>query len=181
MTTPNERDAEQWRPVPGYEGSYEVSDKGRVRSLDRRVQLSTTGHLRFVRGRVLQQTRHPTGRMLVGLCRDNQHKTVKVHLLVLLAFVGPRPDGMYGCHNDGDLANNTLGNLRWDTPSANNYNYDAVRHGTQSSTRKTHCPQNHPYDELNTYRSSAGRRECRACRFARGVERRAAQKAQAAA
>lgn len=43
----------------------------------------------------------------------------KVHTMVLETFVGPRPDGMVGCHNDSDPRNNELGNLRWDTQSAN--------------------------------------------------------------
>lgn len=42
-----------------------------------------------------------------------------VHELILLAFVGPRPEGMEGCHCDGDSQNNRISNLRWDTPKAN--------------------------------------------------------------
>ena len=53
--------------------------------------------------------------------------TVKVHTLVLIAFVGPRPDGLMCCHNDGDPTNNHLDNLRWDTGSANMQ--DMIRHG----------------------------------------------------
>ena len=52
-----------------------------------------------------------------------------VHVLVLEAFVGPRPPGMDGCHYDGDPSNNTLANLRWDTRKANAA--DAIRHGRQ--------------------------------------------------
>lgn len=55
----------------------------------------------------------------------------KVAVLVLLAFVGPRPKGMECCHNDGDPENNSLDNLRWDTHSSNVY--DAIRHGTHVS------------------------------------------------
>lgn len=51
-----------------------------------------------------------------------------VHQLVLEAFVGPRPQGMFACHDDGNPANNRLENLRWDTPAANSA--DKVRHGT---------------------------------------------------
>lgn len=53
----------------------------------------------------------------------------KVHRLVLLAFVGPCPPGLVGCHNDGNPANNTPGNLRWDTRSGNMA--DTVAHGTR--------------------------------------------------
>lgn len=55
--------------------------------------------------------------MWVG--RGRAHRQIGVHVLVLEAFVGPRPDGMEGCHNDGDPSNNRLSNLRWDTPLAN--------------------------------------------------------------
>lgn len=53
-----------------------------------------------------------------------------VHALVLEAFVGPCPDGMECCHNDGDATNNKLTNLRWDTPKANSE--DARKHGTMA-------------------------------------------------
>lgn len=51
-----------------------------------------------------------------------------LHVLVLLAFAGPRPAGMHCCHNDGNPANNHLSNLRYDTPAGNNA--DKLRHGT---------------------------------------------------
>lgn len=54
-----------------------------------------------------------------------------VHRLVLLAFVGPCPDGLQACHNDGDRENNRPDNLRWDTPSSNYADRD--RHGTTAT------------------------------------------------
>lgn len=59
---------------------------------------------------------------LHGKCRQ-------IHHLVLLAFVGPRPNGMLACHNDGVKTNNAAANLRWDTPSANCA--DTLLHGTK--------------------------------------------------
>lgn len=55
---------------------------------------------------------------------------VRIHRLVLLAFVGPCPTGMLACHCDGDPANNSVENLRWDTPKGNAD--DADRHGTRA-------------------------------------------------
>lgn len=55
-------------------------------------------------------------------------KNFYLHRLVLLTFVGPCPDGMEACHNDGNPANNSLGNLRWDTVKSNIH--DAIKHGT---------------------------------------------------
>lgn len=62
------------------------------------------------------------------LCVGGVHQNHLVHRLILEAFVGPCPDGMVACHNDGDTTNNTIENLRWDTCSANQS--DKQRHGT---------------------------------------------------
>ncbi len=71
-----------------------------------------------------------TGGYLKAVLYDgfDNHKDVLVHALVLTVFVGPMPDGMEGCHFDGDPSNNALSNLRWDTPKNNKA--DSARHGT---------------------------------------------------
>ena len=61
----------------------------------------------------------------VSLGRKNEHR---VHRLVLETYVGPCPEGMEACHNNGNRQDNRLENLRWDTRSNNRY--DAVQHGT---------------------------------------------------
>ena len=68
--------------------------------------------------------------MLVSLSSNKTRRgqTASVHILVLEAFVGPKPKGMEGCHYDGDFSNNKLENLRWDTHLANEA--DKKRHGT---------------------------------------------------
>ncbi len=66
--------------------------------------------------------------MVVNLSKNNKAKTYKVHTLVLNAFVGPCPEGMECCHNDGDFTNNYVDNLRWDTHQENQR--DMVKHGT---------------------------------------------------
>ena len=96
---------EVWKAIPGYEGRYEVSDQGRVRS--------------FVKnklGVIRKQTRSVYGHMYVSLGRG---VNVTVHSLVLRAFLSERPLGYECCHNDGNPANNFLGNLRWDTHREN--------------------------------------------------------------
>lgn len=60
-------------------------------------------------------------------------RTISVHRLVLLAFVGPCPDGMECCHADGNPANNQLSNLRWDTPKENAADRNLHGTGTQGS------------------------------------------------
>jgi hypothetical protein len=72
--------------------------------------------------------------MLVCLRRENQNFNSYVHRLILEAFVGPRPEGMEACHNDGDKTNNHWNNLRWDTHKNNLA--DRKLHGTDSAGSK---------------------------------------------
>lgn len=148
---------EEWRAVPGYEGIYEVSDAGRVRSLDR-----VTNDGKRLRGQSIKAFQMPTGHMRVALGRNGTKRTLKIHRLVLLAFVGPPPSGTEALHRDGDAGNNSLTNLRWGTKSENCR--DQLRHGTHPWASKTHCPAGHPYDYTNTYVTPNGRsRKCREC------------------
>ena len=140
---------EVWLPVVGYEGRYEVSSHGNVRSLDRLVPYSD-GRISLKRGRQLKPMRSngasEGGRHLkVELGRKNLRY---VHHLVLEAFVGPRPTGYAGCHNDGDPANNRADNLRWDTYRGNQL--DQLAHGTHPFAKRTSCKRGHPYTPENT-------------------------------
>jgi hypothetical protein len=117
---------EIWKPVPGFECAYEVSSLGRLRSFDRVGPHKRYGSF-FKRGRILAPGNGPGGYLLYVLCVAQVRKTVPAHKLVLWAFVGPRPDGMEACHNDGNRQNNCLSNLRWDTQAANNR--DKIAHG----------------------------------------------------
>lgn len=154
---------ESWRPIPGYESIYEASDFGRVRGVDR---IDASG--RFRPGQLMTQVPHVTdGRFIVCLTRDGQHRTRYVHQLILEAFVGPRPSGMQGCHNNGKNTDNRLANLRWDTQSGNQL--DAVRHGTHALASRTHCKRKHILEPPNlcNYGKTAGVRACLACNKAR--------------
>ena len=156
--------AEEWRPVLGYEGIYDVSSMGRVRSHARWID-NGSGKPRLQSGRVLKTTLRG-GYPALGLTRDGKTWRVAVHILVLIAFIGPRPAGQYACHGNGDRTDNRVENLRWDTNSANQL--DAVKHGTHSRVLRTHCPRGHAYDSENTrvYIKANGRatRRCRECK-----------------
>lgn len=119
--------SEQWRAIPGFEGAYEVSDQGRVRSLDRYVEMRSgdKSYPVWRSGRVLRPGFASNGYPTVSLCGQ----THCVHELVLVAFVGPRPPGQLCRHLDGDRANSKLWNLCWGTPIENAD--DAARHGTK--------------------------------------------------
>lgn len=121
---------EIWRQVVGYEGLYEVSSLGRVRTLGR-MRKCINGGGSYWQGPRLRATpidHTSTGYRYVGLFKDGKNTKHMVHSLVLESFVGPRPIGMECCHNDGDRANAKLANLRWDTKRGNKA--DQVLHGT---------------------------------------------------
>lgn len=123
---------ENWKPIPGFEGLYEVSDHGNVRSLDRTIfkRVVRDGPLVQTRrrGKVLKPALDTHGYPTVNLCVDGVNKSSLVHHLVLTSFVGPRPEGKECRHLDGIRANSRLGNLEWGT---NRENYeDRKRHGT---------------------------------------------------
>lgn len=160
---------EKWAPVPGWDGLYEVSTRGRVRSLER-FSVDSRGRLYRVPGRVRKLSRHPSGYVLVNLCAGGSRRKYQVHRLVLAAFIGPCPEGMETRHLDGDRANNHLENLAWGTPEENTA--DRVRHGTTHAPRPgagprlpETCPRGHLLEPWNI-RDRPGRRECLACRRA---------------
>lgn len=160
---------DEWRPVLGYEGYYEVSRCGGVRSVDRTVRYGSSA-LRTHRGRELRTFRSPpTNYLTVSLYRDGGQTNRRLHTLVLEAFVGPRPmPDMDACHNNGDKDDNRVENLRWDTKSANAQ--DSLAHGSNAEAKKTHCYRGHEFTADNTYiNPTSGGRQCRQCvRNARG-------------
>ncbi|QMV33390.1 hypothetical protein F1_00027 [Ralstonia phage Heva] len=119
-------DNEQWKPVPGYEGLYEVSSAGHVRSLTRHGYRNRRGGV--CAGIALERFTDNTGYWYVNLSRGGKARKRAVHIMVLEAFVGAAPDGMEACHGDGDRKNAALFNLRWDTRKANAA--DKEIHGT---------------------------------------------------
>lgn len=140
---------ETWLPVVGYEGRYEVSSLGRVRS-----------RLRDPQGRVMALVDYE-GYKRVTLCADGHLKTPQVHRLVVDALLLPPLPGQVEIrHLDGNPSNNAAANLAWGTHSENVE--DTVRHGTHHEARKTHCKNGHEFSEQNT-RHSRGQRVCIAC------------------
>lgn len=121
---------EIWLPIPGFEGIYEVSNKGRVKSLARIVPHKTGGRLTLPE-KIRIPSLAATGKyQMICLWKANKQHTRYVHRLVLEAFCGPCPKGFDGCHTDGNRQNNSIENLRWDSRSGNMQ--DAIRHGTSA-------------------------------------------------
>lgn len=117
---------EDWRPVSGWPG-YDVSSEGQVRSW----KMMGPGRKPFVcrdrEPKVLKPCVR-NGYPSVLFCEEGVRQWVSIHVLVLEAFVGPRPVGCHAAHNDGRKANSRLTNLRWATPAENNA--DKRQHGT---------------------------------------------------
>ncbi len=113
---------ENWKSILGYEGLYEASDFGRVRSIDRVVDANSrwgTPRKMLFKGTVLQQFIGTNDYMKVTLSKEGKTKSVEVHRLVYEAFNGKVPDGMQVNHIDEDRQNNKLTNLNILTPQEN--------------------------------------------------------------
>lgn len=105
------KDDEDWRDVIGYEGLYQVSNKGRVRSLDR-----TTSDGRHIKGKLKTSSSKYSS---VTLYKNNKYVNALVHRLVAIAFI-PNPDNLPEVdHIDTDPSNNNVTNLRWISSSGN--------------------------------------------------------------
>lgn len=120
---------ETWKDVVGYEGFYQVSDLGRVRSLVRLLPAAFEAGIRKEK-QILAFGSNRQGRLQVTLCMHGKTRRFQVHTLVLTAFVGPCPEGMECLHDDNDYTNNKPGNLKWGTHLENMR--DKRRHGTQN-------------------------------------------------
>ncbi len=170
---------ETWRPVADYEDIYEVSDRGRVRSLSRITKQGNRWNSTIsykTKARVLSLS-NTNGYRVVGLTKNGRQLMYRVHRLVLAAFVGPQPtDKHQTAHWDGDRCNNVLENLRWATQQENSD--DMGRHGRRGGpAQRTHCPQGHPYkgDNRRTYKYDYGQ-ACVTCLRQRTREKKRQQR-----
>jgi hypothetical protein len=116
---------ERWRSVVGWEGFYEVSDHGRVRSIQRTIEMRD-GVRQVRRGRLLDPKCTAHSYAKVRLSRPGERVERYVHRLVAAAFIGPS-NGLYVLHCDGNPRNNALSNLRYGTQKDNMA--DALAHG----------------------------------------------------
>jgi len=108
--------AENWKSVAGFEGLYDVSDMGQVRSYRRQGSVWN----KRKESMVLKLNVNPqTGYLYARLYLNGAETRIPVHRLVLETFIGPCPLGYEACHNDGSRTDNRVENLRWDTHLAN--------------------------------------------------------------
>jgi hypothetical protein len=125
---------ELWKAIPGYEGFYEVSSLGRVKSLARKCNHPFRKNLKE---KILKNRMSSGGHVAVVLCDDKHRVYGPVHRLVLQAFVGPCPPNMECCHNNGIPDDNRVENLRWDTRRSNHL--DRMKHGVWVQNKVIPC------------------------------------------
>ena len=116
---------EIWKPVINYEGLYEVSNRGNVKSLN---------YCRSGEEKLLNPRLNSNKRLFITLSKNKKKKHYTIHSLVAQAFIGERPEGYDVCHIDGDKLNNNLQNLKYDTRSQNNI--DIYRYGSKNPNGK---------------------------------------------
>lgn len=129
---------ENWKSVAGWEGWYEVSDKGRVRSLTRKS--IANGAPATYKGVLLKCSIGKNGYARVTFTRPQFKQQRYVHDLVAEAFIGPRAPSLEVCHADGTRTNNTLSNLRYGSRSENAR--DRIQHGRGPTGEKTRGENN---------------------------------------
>ena len=110
---------ENWRDIVGYEGLYQVSNLGMIKSLDRIVSCRW-GQNKRLNGNLLSMTPDPDGYLSVALSKQGKRKTYRVHKLVAQAFI-PNPEKLPSInHKDENKTNNNVKNLEWCTVKYNN-------------------------------------------------------------
>ncbi|MGZ0909046.1 NUMOD4 domain-containing protein [Lacticaseibacillus paracasei] len=123
---------EVWKDIEGFEGLYQVSNMGRVRSLDRKDKNG-----QFRNGRVLADKHNNRGYHMIALCRDGNAKYRLIHRLVAIAFLN-NPDSLPEVnHKDENKANNAVSNLEWCT-SEYNLNYGTRKYRIAKSSGPKH-------------------------------------------
>lgn len=111
-------DGEEWRPIAGYEGEYDVSNYGRVRSRGF-IQEAVNGRRILMKPRLLTQQKTKDGYMRIEISKQGRQKKFAVHRLVANAFISNPENKPQVNHIDSDRANNKAENLEWVTASEN--------------------------------------------------------------
>lgn len=115
--------AENWKVIPGFDPAYEVSDRGRVRTWKVRGR----GKNLSDKPKIMSPAQRKSGYLCVCLRHEGRSRTCDVHVLVLLAFYGPKPKGKESCHKNGLSLDNRASNLYWGTHVENCF--DRICHG----------------------------------------------------
>lgn len=143
---------EEWRDIPGYEGLYQVSSLGRVKSLAKPMFYGTTPNVRNHESamrieRIMTPRVKRNGYAQIGLYQDGKAKSYTIHRLVAIVFI-PNPNGFpYVNHKDEDRLNNSVDNLEWCTPSYNIHYGTAIK--KLSDAKRNHPAMSKPVLQFN--------------------------------
>jgi hypothetical protein len=127
---------EEWLDIPKWEGYYEVSNLGRVRSLERYIEQKGSKRIykRKIKPRFLKPHKCGSGYLTVTLSKGEKQSQLMIHRIVAEVFIPCDTANYEVCHNDGNKCNNVVSNLRWDSRSGNFA--DKIKHGTDANGTK---------------------------------------------
>lgn len=128
---------EEWRDIEGYEGLYQVSNIGRIKSLAHVIKANISGGIRCTNEHIKRTNKGWHGYHYVALCKDGVSKTRSVHRIVAIAFIPNENNYPAVNHIDGNKDNNSADNLEW---CSNAYNSaHAVKMGLITRAKKVRC------------------------------------------
>lgn len=136
---------EVWKDIKGYEGLYQVSNLGRIKSLPRKRTIKTE--------RILSPKFNKGGYLEVALCKNSKYKMCRVHRLVASAFIQNPENKREVNHIDGNKLNNKADNLEWVTPSEN------IRHAFKTGLIQLSELQKNRLGDLNRGNPSKNRKK----------------------
>ena len=140
---------EDWKPIPGYEGLYAISNLGRVKSFVARGRGPRAKNTE----RILSLSNGWPYRK-IALYRNKEHWQVHIHQLVALTFLGPCPQGKQINHKNGLKSDNRLENLEYISPS------DNCKHAVRVGLHRPMSGERHPRAKLNKHQVRLIRRMC---------------------
>lgn len=141
---------EQWKPIPGYEGYYEVSDYGNVKSLAR-IGKRKDGTPNPIKEKILKPCVNSNGYYYLNLCKDGNTKNVRVHRLVAISFLNS--SDLQVNHRNGIKTDNRLENLEWVSRSDNS------KHAYALGLNKRIAGEKHPFSKLTQDQANEIRRK----------------------
>lgn len=136
---------EIWKDIKGYEGKYQVSNLGNVKSL----------HDRYGKERILKPIKDKDNYFVVNLCKDGKRKTCKVHKLVAEAFIPKIPGKEFVDHINGIRNDNRIDNLRWCTHQENDRFPLSRKNKSEAQKGKHIGKKNHMYGKTGTLHHSS--------------------------